>query len=353
MPWRGLLGLVAYHGKWVPPDQVTQALQGDPERKARIREYLTRRALAPDRAEDQWKLALWCEQNDLKQQAAAHVFRTLQLDPSRDAAWRHLGYKRINGRWDKPERVAAAKAEAHEQHKADNHWKPLLEKWCVALSSRDKSRREQAEQALAEVTDPRAVPMIWVNLVHGGFDRQKVAAKLLGQIDSPGSSRALALLALTSRSSEVRRSSTQILRQRDPRDFAAVLIAFFRDPIKYEVKPVNGPGSQGQLVIKQKDVKVKRLYSTASSPNIALFPTDQLALDANGLPVLIRELGPFQSSRADRNVVCRGGGRHFGLADAGIAAKSLAFSPRRAFRRGLSQRISATAAQKSARLSSI
>ena len=90
------------------------------------------------------------------------------------------------------------------------------------------------------------------------------AVRLLGQIDSPGSSRALALLALMSRSAEVRRNATQILRQRDPRDFAPVLIALFRDPIKYEVRPVNGPGSQGQLLVKQKDVNVKRLYSPLS-----------------------------------------------------------------------------------------
>ena len=135
---RGLMGLVAYHGKWERPEQVSQEVQDDPERKARIKEYLERRAKAPDRAEDQWKLALWCEQNDLKQQATAHLFRVLQLDPSRDAAWKHLGYKRIGGRWDKPERVAAAKAEAHQQHKADKHWKPILEK----LASRTRQQRQ-------------------------------------------------------------------------------------------------------------------------------------------------------------------------------------------------------------------
>ena len=165
---RGLLGLVAYHGKWVPPEQVTQAIQGDPERKARIREYLTRRAKAPDRAEDQWKLALWCEQHGLKPQATAHLFRTLQLDPSRDAAWRHLGYKRINGRWDKPERVAAAKAEADDSTRPTNTGDHCWRSGDEASGSRDKARREQAEKSLADVTDPRAVPMIWVVFVNGG-----------------------------------------------------------------------------------------------------------------------------------------------------------------------------------------
>jgi Pretoxin HINT domain len=285
---RGLMGLVAHQGKWERPEQVSQAIENDAARQAQKREYLERRAKAADRAEDQWKLALWCEQNDLKSQATAHLFRVLQLDPSREAAWKHLGYKRIGGRWDKPERVAAAKAEAHAQQKADKHWKPLLEKWREELASRDKTRREQAEAGLAEVTDPRAVPMIWIVLAKGSVLQQKTAVRLLGQIDSPGSSRALALVALSTRSADVRREATQILRRRDPRDFAGVLIALFRNPIKYEVRRVNGPGSQGQLLIKQPDVNVKRLYSPLSEPNVGSMPGDQYVLDSNGLPVLIR-----------------------------------------------------------------
>ena len=293
---RGLMGLVAYQGKWERPEQVSQEVQDDPQEKVRIKEYLDRRAKAPDRAEDQWKLALWCEQNDLKAQAVAHLYRVVQLDPSRETAWKHLGFKRIGGRWDKPERVAAAKVEAEQQHKADRHWKPLLEKWREALGSRDKTRREQAEKSLAEVSDPRAVPMIWLVFVHGGEQYHKTAVKLLGQIDSPGSSRALALLALRSRSAEVRRIATQTLRQRDPRDFAPILIALLRDPIKYEVRRVNGPGSQGQLFIKQKDVNIKRLYSPLSAPYVQMVPGDQIVLDASGLPVVIRNLGGYQAS---------------------------------------------------------
>src|SRR5260370_33554880 len=72
---RGLLGLVAYQGQWKQPDQVARAVQDDPQIKARIQEYLGRRAKIRERAEDQWKLALWCEQNGLKEQANAHFYQ--------------------------------------------------------------------------------------------------------------------------------------------------------------------------------------------------------------------------------------------------------------------------------------
>ena len=335
---RGLMGLVAYQGKWERPEQVSRDVRNDAKLKARTREYLERRAKAADRADDQWKLALWCEQNDLKSQSIAHLFRVLQLDPSRDAAWKHLGYKRIGGRWDKPERVAAARSEAEQQHKANKHWKPLLEKWREALGSRSKNRREQAEQSLAQVTDPRAVPMVWIVFAQGGAQYHKTAVRLLGQIDSPGSSRALALLALLSRSAEVSRNATQTLRQRDPRDFAAILIALLRDPIKYEVRTVNGPGSQGQLLVKGKDVNVKRLYTPLSVPNVPLLPTDRLSQDGYGLPMIVREIGQLSTRFVPiGNLSDAAVGAMFGLPTAGSPATLTGVLSRAGVPAGMSQ----------------
>ena len=81
-----------------------------------------------DRADDHWKLAVWCEQNGLKEQADAHLHEVLRLDPRRESAWKHLGYKRVGGRWIKPDEAAAAKAEAQQQKKANEHWRPILER---------------------------------------------------------------------------------------------------------------------------------------------------------------------------------------------------------------------------------
>ena len=92
--------------------------------------------------------------------------------------------------------------------------------------------------------------------------------RVLGQIDAPGSSRALAMLALSSKSAEVAAEAMQIFAQRDPRDFAPMLIAMIRDPIKYEVKPVNGPGKAGELVIKDGTTNRKRLYTPQSEPQM-------------------------------------------------------------------------------------
>src|SRR2546421_71421 len=85
------------------------------------------------------RLALWCEAHGLKAEASAHLAAVVRLDPARDAAWKRLGCKKVNGRWLTEAQIAADKAEAAAQKKADRHWKLLLARWRGWLG--DKGRR--------------------------------------------------------------------------------------------------------------------------------------------------------------------------------------------------------------------
>ncbi len=258
---RGLMGLVAYQGKWERPEEVSRQVQDDPQRKSLMQEYLHRRARTSGRADDQWKLALWCEQNGLKDQAIAQYHAVLRRDPTREAAWKRLGFKKVGGRWVTEVQVAAEKAEAKAQKQADRHWKPLLTRWRGWLRGKDKARKQEAETALAGVIDPRAVPEIWSVLVAGGDDAiQSEAAEVLAQIDTPGGSRALAMLAVRGRSAGARRAAAEILRRRDPRDFLGLLVGMIRDTLKYKVRPSKQPNSVGELVIETPRYNVERDY---------------------------------------------------------------------------------------------
>ena len=55
-------------------------MQDDPRRKALIQEYLRRRAKAPETADVHWKLALWCEQNELKQRIVTFLNERKLID---------------------------------------------------------------------------------------------------------------------------------------------------------------------------------------------------------------------------------------------------------------------------------
>ncbi|MDR3637610.1 MAG: polymorphic toxin-type HINT domain-containing protein [Isosphaeraceae bacterium] len=287
---RGLMGLVQDQGAWRRPEDVSAKLKANAGQVALRAEYNEKRVRAPHTSDGQWKLALWCEENSLKPEARAHFTAVVKLDPKREAAWKRLGFKRQGNRWVTEAQLAAEKQERALQENADKRWKPLLERWRSLLG--DKGRRhDDAEHALASITDPRAVPMVVAVLGAGSPERQATAVRVLGQIDAPAASRALALFAVFGKALEVRRVATETLRKRDVREFADLLAALVRDPIKYEVRHVNGPGSQGELFVQGKQVNYKRLYS---SPALAALPPGgQLGYDANGLPVVNYTTGVF------------------------------------------------------------
>ncbi len=283
---RGLMGLVAYQGKWQRPEVVSNAIKNDEKLGAALAEYNAKRATTKRTADDQWKLALWCEEKGLKAEAMAHFSVVTRLDPPREAAWKRLGFRKKGGHWVNEAQLAEAQNEAALQKEANRHWKPLLEKWRGQLAS--KTKRAEAQAALTQVTDPRAVPTIMAVFGQGDAAHQRVAVNALGQIDAPGASKALALLGVFGKSPDVRRIATETLKRRDPREFAGLLIGLLLEPIKYQANQVEGPGSSGELLIEGKKADLKRRYSPPPPPNVPVMPGDQLVYDANGIPYLTR-----------------------------------------------------------------
>ncbi len=283
---RGLMGLVEYKGRWNRPESVADKVKADVNLGAKLAEYNARRASAKETADSQAALALWCERNGLEAEAKAHYSAVVRLDPKREAVWKKLGCKKVGGRWVTEDQLTAEKAEAEVQKAADKKWKPLLTKYRSTLNGRDASRREKALEALDAISDPRAVPAVWSILYASGSTTQETAVRVLGQIDSAASSRALAFASVFNDSAEVRRAATEILSRRDPREFAGLLVALLRDQINYEIKPVGGPGSPGALFIAGKKLNVQRVYAPPGMPTFAPGFQNALTYDNDGLPVV-------------------------------------------------------------------
>ncbi len=258
---RGLLGLVTFQGKWAKPEQVKKDLDDDPKLHALFREYLERRVRTPQKnADAQLRLAAWCLEKGLKDEAMAHYHVVTSLDPSRDIAWLRLGYKKHHNHWVKPDDLAAQKLDADRQKRADTQWKTRLEKLRDAVESSVETRRLKAEKELYQITDPRAVPMIWKVFGDGSEKMQLVALELLSQIEGPTASFWLAVLATEKPSPDVRERAARALRFRDPRDIIGRLIAVVHKPFKYEVKPGASPGSPGLLLVDGERFDLQRFY---------------------------------------------------------------------------------------------
>jgi hypothetical protein len=285
---RGLLGQMADKGRWRTPEEIIADVNGNAELTANLGRYHARRDRIPDTAEAHWQLAKWCEENGLEPEAKVHLAAVVRLNPSREDAWKKLGYRKLKGLWQTGEHGSSERASAEAQRKADARWRPQFQKWNDWLDR--KVKHADAEAALAKVIDPRAVPSIWRVFAAGTADDQDRAVRVLRQIDAPVASRALASLAVLGTSANVRRLAADSLAGRDPREFAGPLIRLLRDPIVFEVRHVKGPGEPGALYVRGE--RVNRRFFYAAPPPLATFaPNDVVSFDSNGLPVANRVVG--------------------------------------------------------------
>ncbi len=273
---RGLLGLVASDGAWRRPEALADRPVGDAGHAANLAEYRNRRdAALPDGSETadaHHGLARWCDAHGLEAEAEAHYRAVVRLDPTREQVWKHLGYRKVDGRWSTDAQRAAERAEALAQRAADRKWAPRLVKLKEDLA--DDARRADAESQLAAIDDPRAVRSIVDVFATRSPADQAIAVQLLGQVDSPVASRALTTIALLSDAADVRRIATETLRRRELREFAGPLIGMVRQPLRYEVRPVGGPGQPGGLFVEGEQYNVRRQYAVPLPPGWTAAPTE-------------------------------------------------------------------------------
>jgi hypothetical protein len=284
----GLLGQVYDGGEWRQPDTVIAERRNDRQATASLEAYRTRREKIPDTAQAHWQIAEWCEQNGLKSEATAHLVAVVRLNPAHEEAWKKLGFRKQKGRSATAETSGAARAESDAAHRADAKWRPVLQKWKGWLER--KAKHAEAEAALKAVHDPRAVPSIWSVFAAGRPADQVWGVRALEGIDAPSASRALASLSVLGSTSEVRNAASIALLRRDPREFAPFLIGLLRDPIDYEVRPVEGPGKPGELYVRGERANTRFFYA-APAPLTTFRPTDIVGFDYDGMPVASRVVG--------------------------------------------------------------
>jgi Pretoxin HINT domain len=252
---RSLLGHVQAEGGWLRASAMVNGESNDPLNHRQL--YVERRERTANTAEAQWRLALWCQSQKLGPEARAHLHVVTRLDPSRSDAWRLLGYRRHRGRWMTAEQIEAASEQTARRDTDHARWRHRLLNALNATHAAAGSSHETDSSDLAEIDDPHAVPAIWSVLVSGNSPDHLLASRLLGQILTPESSRALAYLAAHTPSSEAQRSAAETLRGRDPREYADIWIEMLQRHVSYTVNvdptwaavalTVDFPSSRDQL----------------------------------------------------------------------------------------------------------
>ena len=111
-------------------------------------------------------------------------------------------------------------------------------------------------------------------------------------------------MSLYSPSAEIRGSTVEILRRRDLREFAGLLVGVIRERVKYKVNPVDGPGSPGVVTVEGETVDTQRRYSPPQAPTYIPAINDTVFPDAFGQPVIYHPLG-FYSAAVGEDILNR------------------------------------------------
>jgi hypothetical protein len=270
---------------WDDPSAEKTAAPASEAKAETLDRYEELRQKTPRTVSAHWKLGLWCQEHGLPVEASVHFGAVVRLDPTRAEAWKRLGYKKHDGRWMTDEQIV----EEERRKLAERTWLPRLKKWHKDIHGGKK--QAEALAAIGKIEDPDAVSSVYREFAGGGAADQKIAIQILGQIRSPVASKVLALLSIYGKSPEVRRAATETLRGRDPNEFLDLLVGLLADPLKYQVRPVGGPGSPGVIFVEGERFNVRLFYAPPPAPNIAPRPGDMISYDGNGLPVIIRPFG--------------------------------------------------------------
>lgn len=184
------------------------------EQRDALREYVERAGLLKDDAQAHYDLALWCESKRLSGPAELEFRRTAELDPSFGPARKKLGHVLVNDQWMTPDEYQESKGlvkyrgrwmtpEEKERRELDAAnsaeaaaWTKRLTAIRQALRSEKPDVRKVAEDELAEVQDPVAIPALLKVLGRENSSTRLLLYRTLNQIDGQAASNALVSLYL-------------------------------------------------------------------------------------------------------------------------------------------------------------
>jgi hypothetical protein len=236
----------------------------DPRARSSI-EYQTKKAEVTDDASDQKRLALWCDEHGLWQQAKTHWEATLRLNSKSDDARKRLGFRMRGGKWV----FDAESAEEVSQTKANAYWK-VLERYHARMRCRSKVAvpgRSEAVAQIEAVSDPRAAAVIW-KVFAADVSHHGLIVGILSRFKTRESSEMLAALAVYSQDHKAQASAIAELEGRGAAEYGERLVSLMHNPLRVEERqvPVPGRAPARELFVEGDKENYQFLFSRAEAP---------------------------------------------------------------------------------------
>lgn len=235
---RWQLGQVQVGKDWVPAEEAQRRSANDPLQA----EYRQRRAAASDSFLDQIRLARWCRDNKLNDEAELHWMIVLSHDPSNKEAQRAVDMLWKGGRLVSRKEPSEQKQRAQAMKNAAKHWEPIIAKWRRAVDSRDGQAHDQALTEIRAISRLDAIPsMEAVTLGRDAHDPHHAEECLqiavafleaLSQMPQQAATQSIVRHAVLSPGNKAKSAAIAELKKRDQHDYVPMLLAGLAMPIE-------------------------------------------------------------------------------------------------------------------------
>lgn len=222
---------------WLKFDEVLNI----PQAANSLAKYERERTATADTVAGQIRLAEWCAENGLVDQARAHLSRVIELDPDHTAARQRLGFVRERGTWISRQEVFRDREQQKAREAAVAKWRPVMEDLKKGLEHRSQQKREFSAQKLREIRDPEAIGAIEVVFRDAEDSLLAPALDTLAAMSDPEASLALTRFAVYGPQESSREAAARKLATRERDTYVPQLLASMYSPVVSRFVATNLP----------------------------------------------------------------------------------------------------------------
>ena len=228
-------GQVRVNGLWTDIAEV----QEQSLKSTLLSQYRKRRAEVEPTAESHLRLARWCLEHALVDEARVHFTKVLEFEPDNALAVKHLELELYDGVWMNKDQIAKHVERIERLAEATKVWKPQLLEIRRELTSTDGEAENSLRAKLQESFEPDAIPALEEVFSRDSRRWGLEAIALLETVPQQAATEALVRYAVLSKPDAVRQSALDALKKRSMEDVVPVLLQGLQAPIESEVELVS------------------------------------------------------------------------------------------------------------------
>ncbi|MFO0790742.1 MAG: polymorphic toxin-type HINT domain-containing protein [Pirellulales bacterium] len=232
------LGEVQVDGRWLSADAAQVLALQDPVQA----EYRHRRAAVERNVTAQAKLARWCRDNTLADEAQLHWAVVLSLDPTNKEALRALDKTWKDGQLVDRSKTFEPKRQSQAAKSAAKRWEPIIAKWRRAVAGHDVQAHDAALDEIRAIREIEAIPSMEAATLGRDANHVKHAEECLHialafidaleKMPQQLATESLVRHAVFSPGVKARRLSIEKLKARDQADFVPMLLSGLAMPLE-------------------------------------------------------------------------------------------------------------------------